>query len=66
MTLAGFRLNGRPVGDTVAVRLIVPEKPLMLDMMSVDEADEPAVIVRLLGIAAITKSGVVLVEKVAV
>ena len=66
MTLVGFRLNGKPAGDTVAVRLTIPEKPLTLDMMRVDEADEPAVIVRLLGTAAMTKSGVVLVEKVAV
>ena len=64
--MVGFRLNGKPAGDTVAVRLIVPEKPLMLEMKSVDEADEPAVIVRLLGMAEMTKSGVVMVEKLAV
>jgi len=58
-------LKARPAGVTVAVKLIVPENPLILVKMSVDDADEPAVIAMLLGLADITKSGVVLVENTA-
>jgi hypothetical protein len=43
----------------------MPEKPLVLVMLSVDIAEEPGVIVILLGFADITKSGVVLVENMA-
>lgn len=58
-------MTGRVVGDAVAVKPTVPEKPLMLIMMSVDVAEAPAVMVMLLGIADITKSGVALVENTA-
>jgi hypothetical protein len=56
---------GRVEGETVAVRLTGPENPLTLVMLSVDVADEPAVTLMLLGLADITKSGVVLVENTA-
>lgn len=44
----------------------VPLRPLILLSVIVEVADEPAGIVRLFGFAEITKSGVVLVENVAV
>ena len=44
----------------------VPLRPLTLLTVIVEVADEPAGIARLLGFAEIRKSGVVLVENVAV
>jgi len=66
VTFVGLREIGRVAGETVAVKLTVPEKLLTLVMLSVDAAEEPAVIVILLGFTNITKSGVVLVENIAV
>src|SRR2546427_11728248 len=63
--MAGLTVTGRVAGDTAAVKLIVPENPLMLAMLSVDVAEDPAVIAILLGFAVRKKSGVVLVENVA-
>lgn len=57
---------GRVGGDTPAVMVIVPEKPLMLVTLSVDVAEDPAKIVKLLGFADMKKSGDVLVENTAV
>jgi hypothetical protein len=65
MTAAG-RLAARFEDDIDAVRLTVPAKPLMLVRLSVVVAVEPGLILRFAGLAAITKSGVVLVEKMAV
>ncbi len=55
-----------PDGDIAAARFTVPVKPLTLVMLIVDTAEEPAVIVMLVGLAASAKSGAVLVLKVAV
>ena len=51
---------------TVVFRLVVPEKPLMLVTLRVDVTDRPAVTVTVLGLVAKTKSGVVVVAKMAV
>jgi len=66
VTLVGLSESPGPDGDTVAVKLTVPEKPLTLVMLRVDVAEEPLVMVILFGVAAIVKSGAVLVLKVAV
>jgi len=51
---------------TVVFRLTEPEKPLMLVTLKVDVPEAPALIVTVLGLAAMTKSGIVLVDKTAV
>lgn len=51
---------------TVVFRLTVPEKLLVLVMLTVDVPEEPAVMVTAFGLVFMTKSGVVLVEKMAV
>jgi hypothetical protein len=66
VTFAGLRETGRVAGETVAAKLTMPEKLLTLVMLSVDAAEDPAVTVILLGFTNITKSGVVLVENIAV
>jgi hypothetical protein len=66
VTLAGLIESPGPDGDIDADRFTVPEKPLTLVTLRVDVAEEPAVIVMLVGFAEIAKSGVVLVLKVAV
>ena len=50
----------------VAAKLTVSEKSLTLDTVSVDVTDAFLVIVKILGLAVITKSWVVPVVKVAV
>ena len=42
---------------TVEFKVTVPAKPLTLMMLSAEEAEEPGVMVRLLGLAASVKSG---------
>jgi hypothetical protein len=66
VTLVGLSASPGPDGDTVAAKFTVPEKLLTLVTLRVDVAEEPAVIVMLLGFAVIVKSGAVLVLKVAV
>ncbi len=56
--LVGINVQVRPEdGDTVEVRRTVPEKPLMLASWIVDEPELPACTVRLVGLAAMEKSG---------
>jgi hypothetical protein len=55
--LVALRVVVGPEGDMEDVRLIVPEKPLMLVRVMMDAADEPAWTERLLGLAAMVKSG---------
>jgi len=56
--LVGINVQVRPEdGDTVEVRRTVPEKPLMLESWIVDEPELPACTVRLVGLAAMEKSG---------
>jgi hypothetical protein len=57
VTLVALRVVVAPDGDIEEVRVIVPEKPLMLVRVIVDAAEEPAWIVRLTGLAAMVKSG---------
>ena len=64
--LAGLRLIDRLVEDIVAASKTVPEKPLTPVTIKVDVAVCPGLMLRLLALTAITKSGVVLVENVAV
>jgi hypothetical protein len=66
VTLDGLRLTVIPAGETAVVRLTAPEKLLTLVMLRIEVAELPAVIVMLLGLAFITKSGIVPVLKVAV
>ena len=66
VTLAGLSESPGPDGDIVADKFTVPEKLLTLVMLRVDVAEEPAVIVKLVGFAVSAKSGAVLVLKVAV
>ncbi len=66
VTLVGLTVTGRVAGETASVKLTVPEKLLTLVMLSVDVAEKPAVSVILLAFTDITKSGVVLVENIAV
>ena len=58
-TLDGFRLRLGPAGVTVAYKSTVPVKLLKLVTVTVDVPEEPAVTVRLLGLALRPKSGVV-------
>src|SRR5437879_3203998 len=58
-TLDGSRLRLGPAGVTVACKLTVPVKLLTLVTVTVDVPEEPAVMVRLLGLALRSKSGVV-------
>ena len=53
----GFNDAVGPDGETVAVRMTVPAKLLMLVTLMVDAPDEPAVIVRLPGLGDSEKSG---------
>jgi hypothetical protein len=59
-------VTGRVDGETVAVKLTLPEKPLTLVMLRAEVPVEPAVSVILLGFADIMKSGDMLVENTAV
>ena len=61
-----LRLRVGPMGVMVATRLIVPAKLLTLVILRVDVPVDPASTVMLLGPIVMTKSGVVLVENVAV
>ena len=65
VTLEVLRVTGRLGGDTAVVRLTMPAKLLMLVMLRANVAEDPAVIVRLLGFADRTKLGVVTVENMA-
>ncbi len=58
MTLAGLREGVGPDGETVAAKLTVPLKPLMLVTVMVDVPDEPLRNVREEGFDAIVKSGI--------
>src|SRR5438094_10556832 len=66
VTMAGLIPMVRFPVTTVVCRLMVPEKPLLLVTLTTDVPDEPAAIVIELGLALLTKSGVALVEKMAV
>ncbi len=66
VTTMGLTVTIRPPVTPVAFRLTVPEKLFTLARLSVVVAEEPAIILILLGFNIITKSGVVLVENVAV
>ncbi len=57
--LAGLREIAGPEGETVAVSATVPEKPFRLARDMVEVVDEPAVTIRLVGLALTEKSGVV-------
>jgi hypothetical protein len=61
-----LRLSERLTEGTVAANRTVPEKPLTLVTLNVEVAVCPGLILRLLAATVITKSGVVLVENVAV
>lgn len=65
VTVDGFRVIAGPGGETVVVRLTMPEKLLMLVMLRPNVAEDPAVIVTPLGFADSTKPGTVLVENIA-
>ena len=65
-TMPGLTSTTRFPVTTVVFRLVVPEKPLMLVTLRVDVTDRPAVTVTVLGLVAKTKSGVVVVAKMAV
>jgi len=54
-----------PDGLTVSAKLTVPVKLFTLVMVTVDAPAEPALMLILLGLTPTTKSGVVLVEKMA-
>src|SRR5260370_10206703 len=64
--LETLKVRVGPVGLTAAVRATVPAKLLTLVIVMVDEAEEPALMLRLLGLAVIAKSGAELLENVAV
>jgi hypothetical protein len=66
VTAAGLTLTTRFPVTTVVFKLTVPVKLLMLETLRVDVAEEPALTVRALGLAARTKSRVEVVEKTAV
>jgi len=66
VTVAGLKLIVRFPVTTVVFRLTVPEKPLLLVTLMKDVPEDPAAIVIAPGLAVMTKSGVVLVEKMAV
>lgn len=66
VTLVGLSESPGPDGDIVAAKFTVPAKLLTLVMLTVQVADPPAVIVKLVGFAVSAKSGAVLVLKVAV
>ena len=52
----GFNDNEGPDGDTVALREILPDKPLTLDKVMVEFADVPGGAVSELGLAEMVKS----------
>ncbi len=58
MTLAGFREEVGPDGETVAAKFTVPLKLLTLVKVMVDEPDDPCRNEREEGFDAIVKSGV--------
>ena len=66
VTLVGVRLVVKPAGEPEATKLIMPENPLTLVRLMLEKPEEPALMLRLFGIATIAKSGAVLVEKIAV
>ncbi len=57
MTLVGFRERLGPLGELVAERDTVPVKPLRLESVMVELAEEPRGAFRLLGLAEVLKSG---------
>jgi hypothetical protein len=56
-TLAGFKEGDGPLGDALAFRLTVPEKPLRLVTFMDDVTEEPWITVSEVGLAVIEKSG---------
>lgn len=66
VTVDVLRVAEGPVGLMVAAKLTVPVKLLILVIVSVDVAEEPGLMLKLLGLEVKTKSGVELVESVAV
>jgi hypothetical protein len=57
VTLVGFKEGNGPLGDALAFRLTVPEKPLRLVTFTVDVTEEPWSTVSDVGLAVIEKSG---------
>ena len=60
VTVAGFRVNVGPLdttGETAAVSVTVPVKPVRLVTRMVENPEEPAFIVRAKGVAVMVKSG---------
>lgn len=62
----GVTVHVRPAGDTAVVRLTVPVKPLTGAMVIVDVPEDPAMIVILVGLAVIVKSGAAVTVNVTV
>jgi len=56
-TLVGFNERLGPVGELIAASETLPANPLRLESVMVEVAEEPGVLVRLLGLADMLKSG---------
>jgi hypothetical protein len=66
VTLVELSVTVGPGGPTIASRFTAPANPFTLVKLTSEEADVPCVTLMLFGLALITKSGAVLVLKVAV
>jgi hypothetical protein len=66
VTVAGLMLTVGPAGLMAVAKLTVPPKLFTLVIVMVDVAEEPALMLRLLGLTLMAKSGVAPVENVAV
>ena len=56
VTVVGVRVQVRPVGETDAVRLTMPAKPLRAPTLIVEVPGEPVGMVRLFGLEDMVKS----------
>ena len=63
--LETFKVTVGPVGLTATLRVTEPVKLLTLVIVTVDVAEEPALMLRLLGLTVVAKSGAELFENVA-
>jgi hypothetical protein len=66
VTLVELRVTVGPGGPIIARRLTVPANPFTLVKLTREVADDPCITLMLFGLSLITKSGAVLVLKVAV
>ncbi len=57
MTVGALSVAEGPLGETVAVRLTLPEKPLRLVRVIVEFPDDPCTMLKVVGLEAMLKSG---------